>query len=868
MPRLSMCKPENPPNRWPLTNSAPGGARCGSAKKSKSAERNARLRFRSRSDEQIQAQHSTPRRWQHHAESGLFSRKVKRLFLGTACISGLCLFAVVLLIVHRDIYSASSKMARRLAEASSSTTASTIHLDERYAFDGTHSDFAQQFYRRYIAGDEAPVITDTAGLAEVVNYVKDEFGLSFSELPAMLQHAVVWDKGYVAAADLGYIKVYTKCGVRMSELQVTRSAYRSAGCVEQRCASPNGDLFYQSLYCNGYQMGNVSLCAAANGITPVHGSMWADGGTDDMVPVSEMHRHEWIDAGINYTIMAIHLAGDPNTYGKCVLPAMIVPCVLYDASSADESDWCPPKQGEVVPQWLELHKIGKNYVADHSGWHGAVVSVAITNSVLLLLALLAVFVFWRKSCEKQRQIEDIQEQKRAIFDSIGSDELSMEDSIDFMLDNPGQSFIEKGGVQQTWKVWKPNQAKKMSTAGRSSEDYDTILLKDSIEGIIEMNGEISTRHRYLHNSIRSPSKTTTAGLTSFASGVTSSPRNTLTLTFTRQTSSTDHSSSSTDPASGTMISPLIEFQNDLAVSTRRVPFVDVCLVRQITSGAYGDVWIGRMRGDIVAVKRLTRERRRQLHDLEVFAAEIQLMASLAHSNVLGLLGVAWNTLENMLLIMEYMEHGDLQQVLQFHSGKIPEEQECYVDHFTSEFSWASHKAKIARDIACGLNYLHNLEPIVVHRDLKSKNVLIGNSYEAKLSDFGVSRLRRGEETMTSGVGTPYWTAPEVLAGYKYSEKADVYSLGVVLAELDTGELPFYDARTSDGDRMEAIHVLSLVVSGKLTPSFSLDCPVDVRKLALSCLNPKSECRPSAAEVMDELNRLLESDENPVNGGFV
>ncbi|KAG6946057.1 hypothetical protein JG688_00016235 [Phytophthora aleatoria] len=396
----------------------------------------------------------------------------------------------------------------------------------------------------------------------------------------MLQQAVVWDMGYVAAADLGYIKVYTKCGMRI-----------------------------------GYQMGNVSLCAATNGITPVHGAMWADGGTDDVVPVSEMQRHEWNDAGVAYTILAIHLSGDPNSYGKCVMPSMIVPCVVYDASTADKKDWCSPEHGEIVQQWLELEKTEGVLVAESSGWQKAALPVTITSVVLLLLVLIAAFIFWRKIRDKQHQIEDYYEQKRAILGGRGSDAFSMMDDIDFILEAPGRSFIEKGCV-------------------------------------------------------------------------------------------------------------------------------------------------------------------------------------------------AWNTLENMLLIMEFMELGDLQYVLQYQNGdKV---QVSTGNNSIDEFSWASHKAKIARDISCGLQYLHSLKPIVVHRDLKSKNVLIGDNYEAKLSDFGVSRTRRGDETMTSGVGTAYWTAPEVLAGHKYSEKADIYSLGVVLAELDTGELPFYDARTSDGDKMEAIHVLSLV----------------------------------------------------------
>ncbi|KAG2796041.1 hypothetical protein PC111_g21820 [Phytophthora cactorum] len=757
-----------------------------------------RQRTRSQPEDQIQELHPKAQR-RRCRTSDDYSNRTKVALFGSLLGVCVCVVVTVLLLSVEDvgdlIY---SEPRRRLAVATSSeSSATTLHLDERYFFDGTHSDFAQQFYRRYLAGDKVAAITDTSSLDEAVDYV-GEFGLEFANLPAMLQQAVVWDMGYVAAADLGYIKVYTKCGMRMSELQLTRSAYRSAGCTEQRCSSPNGELFYQSMFCSGYQMGNVSLCAATNGITPVHGAMWADGGTDDVVPVSEMQRHEWNDAGVAYTILAIHLSGDPNSYGKCVMPSMIVPCVVYDASTADKKDWCSPEHGEIVQQWLELEKTGGVLVAESSGWQKAALPVTITSVVLLLLVLIAAFIFWRKIRDKQHQIEDYYEQKRAILGGRGSDAFSMMDDIDFILEAPGRSFIEKG-CQQTWVAWGHTPAKsKRPDVGEYNEDLDATL-RGSFEDVNDVDSlylQEGSHHTYFNSS-----KATTTGLTSFASGMPNSSRNTLAWSLTRQTNSTD-------PASSTSTRTLIEFLNDSVVASRRVPFVDVSLVRQISSGAYGEVWLGRLRGDIIAVKRLTRERRRQVHELEVFAAEIQLMASLEHPNVLGLTGVAWNTLENMLLIMEFMELGDLQYVLQYQNGdKV---QVSTGSNSIDEFSWASHKAKIARDISCGLQYLHSLKPIVVHRDLKSKNVLIGDNYEAKLSDFGVSRTRRGDETMTSGVGTAYWTAPEVLAGHKYSEKADIYSLGVVLAELDTGELPFYDARTSDGDKMEAIHVLSLV----------------------------------------------------------
>ncbi|KAG3198784.1 hypothetical protein PC128_g5777 [Phytophthora cactorum] len=451
-----------------------------------------RQRTRSQPEDQIQELHPKAQR-RRCRTSDDYSNRTKVALFGSLLGVCVCVVVTVLLLSVEDvgdlIY---SEPRRRLAVATSSeSSATTLHLDERYFFDGTHSDFAQQFYRRYLAGDKVAAITDTSSLDEAVDYV-GEFGLEFANLPAMLQQAVVWDMGYVAAADLGYIKVYTKCGMRMSELQLTRSAYRSAGCTEQRCSSPNGELFYQSMFCSGYQMGNVSLCAATNGITPVHGAMWADGGTDDVVPVSEMQRHEWNDAGVAYTILAIHLSGDPNSYGKCVMPSMIVPCVVYDASTADKKDWCSPEHGEIVQQWLELEKTGGVLVAESSGWQKAALPVTITSVVLLLLVLIAAFIFWRKIRDKQHQIEDYYEQKRAILGGRGSDAFSMMDDIDFILEAPGRSFIEKG-CQQTWVAWGHTPAKsKRPDVGEYNEDLDATL-RGSFE---DVNDRVDRRPKW------------------------------------------------------------------------------------------------------------------------------------------------------------------------------------------------------------------------------------------------------------------------------------------------------------------------------------------------------------------------------------
>lgn len=85
--------------------------------------------------------------------------------------------------------------------------------------------------------------------------------------------------------------------------------------------------------------------------------------------------------------------------------------------------------------------------------------------------------------------------------------------------------------------------------------------------------------------------------------------------------------------------------------------------------------------------------------------------------------------------------------------------------------------RIAEGAARGMNYLHFGKPPVLHRDLKSANILLDDSYNAKVADFGLSRLKAQERSMTGNCGTVQWMAPEILANESYAEPADVYSYG-------------------------------------------------------------------------------------------
>ncbi|KAL4093180.1 hypothetical protein PRIC1_012167 [Phytophthora ramorum] len=198
-----------------------------------------------------------------------------------------------------------------------------------------------------------------------------------------------------------------------------------------------------------------------------------------------------------------------------------------------------------------------------------------------------------------------------------------------------------------------------------------------------------------------------------------------------------------------------------------------------------------------------------------------------------------------LLSREFMDCGDLKSLLD--SSRA------------SSLTWANLKCQIAIDIADALVYLHTLNPKLIHRDLKSRNVLIDAQSGAKLSDFGISRNRSFDETMTAGVGTARWIAPEVILGGHYTEFADIYSFGVVLSELDTCKAPFYDATNTNGGKMQDVTILQLVSAGKLQPSFDESSPPSIVKLARACLSFDPAQRPSAIHISYELRKIMKDE---------
>ncbi|KAF0683167.1 Aste57867_24760 [Aphanomyces stellatus] len=297
----------------------------------------------------------------------------------------------------------------------------------------------------------------------------------------------------------------------------------------------------------------------------------------------------------------------------------------------------------------------------------------------------------------------------------------------------------------------------------------------------------------------------------------------------------------------------IRFDTDMAKF--RVPQRNILNVSMLVKGGYGVVFRATYNGKDVAMKQLLPSKAKDPSATAEFMREIRLCARLNHPNIVGFVGIAWSTIVDLAVLSEFMPNGDLNDLIKSERNK-PEHERIFNWKFQTR-AIPTTKTIAAGDVAKALLYLHSFQPPIIHRDLKSKNVLMSDKWEAKLSDFGISRVTNVDETMTSNIGTMAWIAPEVLTGGKYSEKADIYSFGVFLSELDMLETPYSNMNTGDSEEGFSNARIALLVSqGQLQPSFTNTIPSKILTLAKQCLSFRDEERPTADIVASTLGEIF------------
>nr|ABD76389.1 mitogen-activated protein kinase [Medicago sativa] len=213
--------------------------------------------------------------------------------------------------------------------------------------------------------------------------------------------------------------------------------------------------------------------------------------------------------------------------------------------------------------------------------------------------------------------------------------------------------------------------------------------------------------------------------------------------------------------------------DDADVGECEIPWEDLVIGERIGLGSYGEVYRADWNGTEVAVKKFL-DQDFSGAALSEFKREVRIMRRLRHPNVVLFMGAVTRP-PNLSIISEFLPRGSLYRILHRPNCQIDEKQ----------------RIKMALDVARGMNCLHASTPTIVHRDLKSPNLLVDNNWNVKECDFGLSRLKHNTFLSSkSTAGTPEWMAPEVLRNEPSNEKCDVYSFGVILWELATLRLPW------------------------------------------------------------------------------
>ncbi|KDO28090.1 TKL protein kinase [Saprolegnia parasitica CBS 223.65] len=289
------------------------------------------------------------------------------------------------------------------------------------------------------------------------------------------------------------------------------------------------------------------------------------------------------------------------------------------------------------------------------------------------------------------------------------------------------------------------------------------------------------------------------------------------------------------PSSSSIVGTMLA--TNISLRRAAITYSDLRFGERLGQGACGEVIKGEYHGTPIVIKKML-QNQISAANVALFANEIQLLSTLRHPNIILFIGASADAQENLCLVTEYMERGDLGSLL--------------LDP-TIALSWKDPLLRFVVDICRGMAYLHSQEPKYIHRDLKAANILVSANFQvAKIADFGFVRLLTDEALSLRG--TPLWTAPEILRGDTYTEKADVYSFGIVLAEIETRKKPYHEHNVNR--RAGAQRLMHDIAYKELRPTLSENAPSSIASIYQRCVLMDPDGRPGFDQLIVEFDSLV------------
>ncbi|XP_076920796.1 putative serine/threonine-protein kinase SIS8 isoform X1 [Bidens hawaiensis] len=266
------------------------------------------------------------------------------------------------------------------------------------------------------------------------------------------------------------------------------------------------------------------------------------------------------------------------------------------------------------------------------------------------------------------------------------------------------------------------------------------------------------------------------------------------------------------------------------VADCEIVWEDITLGERIGLGSYGEVYRGEWHGTEVAVKKFL-DQEITTESLEEFRSEVRIMKRVRHPNVVLFMGAVTRA-PHLSIVTEFLPRGSLYRLLHRPNNQLD----------------IRRRLRMAFDTARGMNYLHNCTPVIVHRDLKTPNLLVDKNWVVKVSDFGLSRMKYSTFLSSrSTAGTAEWMAPEVLRNEPSDEKSDVYSFGVVLWELCTLQQPW--------GGMNPMQVVGAVGFQHRRLEIPEDMDPIIADIITKCWQTDPKLRPTFADILAALKPL-------------